>query len=448
MGCGKTRTLIEIVKHKKPDRVLILAPPITLDNWKREFVQYSDVDPENILVLYGSLFIRLHQLEHSRAGIVITNYESLIMDKLFEKLLKCKFDAVVLDESHKIKTHNSKRTKRVMKLGKQAKYRYCLTGTPILNTAGDIFPQITFLDGGKTFGEKYWQFRSEYYIDFNAYMPRQWYYPKWVMKPDTTYRINKLIEPISMRVMKSECLDLPDMVRQRVDCGLTDEQADVYRKLEKEFVADIGNSQVVTELELTKGLRLQQIVSGYCPDETGRIHEFQDNPRLEAMRDLLESLCPAHKVVVWGCFRENFRQLELLLTSLKLPFVTVHGGVSSKEQRDRCDRFEKDDKIRVLCGHPGSCGVGINLTSADYAIFYSRGFSLEHDLQAEARIHRGGCEKHESIVRIDLVTPHTVDEVILNALASKQNLSEAILQHAKLRKDQSWNLQLPNRLKV
>ena len=76
----------------------------------------------------------------------------------------------------------------------------------------------------------------------------------------------------------------------------------------------------------------------------------------------------------------------------------------------------------------GSGGIGINLVAASYAIFYSRSFSLEHDLQAEARNYRGGSERHTKITRIDIVARDTIDEHIQKALSDKQNISETLLK--------------------
>lgn len=438
-GTGKTSTLINILREKfqdetKPFRTLILCPPIVIENWKREFLLYSRVPEEKLFCLTGNALSRLKRIGAEDA-IYITNYQTLLMDAVYKKLLAFNFKAVVLDESHKIKTYNSKTTKKALVLGSQAQYRYCLSGTPILNTANDIFPQAQFLDRGLTFGTNYFHFRSEYFVDFNQNMPRHVYFPNWKMKPGSTWRINEAIRPFSRRVLKADCLDLPPLIRQRIDCPLTDEQAKVYHQLEKEFVAELGNGQVITDLELTKGLRLQQIVSGYVPNEQGVIHEFRPNPRLEAVRDLLEALAGGHKILIWASFRQNFQQLSQLVTSLGIPFVSVHGQIPPVQQREYIERFELHCPTRVLIGHPRSCGIGVNLTAADYSIFFSRGFSLEDDLQAEARNYRGGSERHQSIVRIDLTTPNTIDEVILTALAAKQSLSDAILKHLKHKKE-------------
>jgi SNF2 family DNA or RNA helicase len=285
-GTGKTSTLINILREKYPDearplRTLILCPPIVIDNWKREILKYSRIPEDKIVTVTGSAFRRLCATDFAQDAIYITNYQTLLMEKLYQRFLTFGFRAVVLDESHKIKSYNSKTTKRVQALGAKADYRYCLSGTPIVDKQGfDIWPQIFFLDRGQRLGKSFFNFRAEFYHDFNAGMPRHTYFPNWKIRPESKARINELISDISSRVEKKDCLDLPPLVRQRIDCELTDEQANVYRDLEKEFVANLGDSTVVADLELTKGLRLQQIVSGYCPTPTQKLTE--DHPPKKA----------------------------------------------------------------------------------------------------------------------------------------------------------------------
>ena len=60
-------------------------------------------------------------------------------------------------------------------------------------------------------------------------------------------------------------------------------------------------------------------------------------------------------------------------------------------------------------------------------IYFSKGYSLEHDLQSEARCHRGGSEIHQKITRIDLVTEGTIEEKVNEALANKLSMAELLL---------------------
>jgi SNF2 family DNA or RNA helicase len=101
--------------------------------------------------------------------------------------------------------------------------------------------------------------------------------------------------------------------------------------------------------------------------------------------------------------------------------------MTDKARQEAIDSFQNDPSVRVMIANPAAGGVGVTLTAASYMIYYSRDFSLENDLQSEARCHRGGSEAHEKITRIDIVAPGTIDEVILEALERKENLATKIL---------------------
>jgi SNF2 family DNA or RNA helicase len=162
--------------------------------------------------------------------------------------------------------------------------------------------------------------------------------------------------------------------------------------------------------------------------------EFTDNPRAQALSDILEDLTPHHKVIVWAVFKENYKQIREVLERLKLSYVEVHGEVSQKEKLNGVDKFNTDPTCRVFLGHPASGGIGINLVSASISVFYSRNFSLENDIQAEARNYRSGSEQHKKITRIDLVTPDTIDEEVLEALSQKKQIGESVLRAYAMRK--------------
>jgi SNF2 family DNA or RNA helicase len=112
---------------------------------------------------------------------------------------------------------------------------------------------------------------------------------------------------------------------------------------------------------------------------------------------------------------------------LKLKYVELTGETKNADKFKNMELFETDPSIKVLIGAPGAGGIGVNLVSAKYSIWYSRTFNLEQDLQAEARNHRGGSEIHDKVTRYDIVCKGTMDEVILQALYKKNQIKDEIL---------------------
>lgn len=450
MGTGKSRTTIEIIRRKCGEqkrlmRTLILAPKIVLKNWKNEFGMYSKINQGDILVLDKSGKNRANTLynacldqstnELNRGKIAITNYEAMEMDELVKVIKDWQPEILVCDEAHRLKNPQSKRAKIVVSISDLVSHVYILTGTPILNSPMDVFNQYRILDGGETFGKNFYAFRGRYFEDINSgWAGKQSYFPKWMPRAETYDQLNSLMYRKAIRVVKSECLDLPPLVRQTIEVEMSPVQKKMYKEMADEYVTFVEQQKqagepmaVVAQLAITKSLRLQQIVSGFAKDVSGVHHRISPCPRLDSLSDLVDDLCPSHKVIIWASFKENYAMIGEMLNKKKIPFVELHGEVPQKDRDENVRRFRQDGDCRVIIANQGAAGIGINLTEASYSIFYSRSFSLEHDLQAEARNYRGGSEIHSSITRIDLIAPGTIDELIAETLSKKQDVAHKIL---------------------
>ena len=430
MGVGKTLSCITILRHlytkyRRVLRTLILSPPITLVNWQREWEQGSKIGDKTIIA-HGPKKKRLEAI--GQKEIVITNYETLVMQDCLRKLLEWEPEVIVYDESSKIKEYKSKRTKAALKLSAQAKHRYILTGTPILNTPLDIFTQFKALDNGETFGSNFFSFRNTYLYDANSGMPRDKYFPNWKIRDGALEKINEKIYQKAHRVVKSECLDLPPLVKESVFVELSAEQRSAYNEMKKDFIAYVKGEACVATIALTKALKLMQITTGFAQISEKTQVEVDASPRISALKELLGTLAPNHKVVVWAVFKQNYISIRKVCDALKIKYVEIHGEISSKKKFEAVDKFNNDPDIRVLIGHPASAGIGITLTASDYSIYFSRNFSLENDLQSEARNYRAGSEIHQKVTRIDIIARDTIDELITKRLAEKLSIGEKVLK--------------------
>ena len=438
MGTGKTATAINILRikfaqDKKLLKTLILAPPITLENWKREWLAHSFLRAQDVHVLYGPIKKRIEKLRQIETGVVITNYQALALTRtgFAAELAEWGPACLVLDESHRCKG-NTQTTKSVFHISKGTRYRLLLTGTPILNTTMDIFHQYRILDHGKTFGKNFIWFREKYFRDLNKGMPPQKYFPNWQPIKEKYPELTKKIYWKAARVRKEECLDLPPLIKNSVYVEMSKDQEKAYKEMRDAFVAYIQSKYCVASLAITKALRLQQIISGFAATDDGGVVHFESNQRAEALRETIQKIGPMdHKIIIWAVFKDNYSAIRKVLEKDGINYVEIHGGITGKKKFEAVDAFNTDDSVRVIIGHPGSGGIGINLVAASHAIFYSRGFSLEHDLQAEARNYRGGSEQHDQITRIDLIAKDTIDERILEALEEKKKTAETVLDETQ-----------------
>lgn len=458
-GTGKTATAIHLLRNAMNKnvrflRTLVFCPQIVVPNWKDEIAKHSKIERTRVLLLgNGSAKQRQASFQewqgkHPNGFIAVLNYEALLMPALFKALKDWSPEVVIYDELHRLKSHDAQRSKLAFDLanphGKPRPIVMGLTGSPILNSPEDIFMQYKILDGGKTFGDNYHVFKRLYFVNRNAGAPSHVTWPKWEIKTlsrdgfDAVGTIRQKIAPSSMYVRKEDCLDLPPLVQQTIHVPLSKEQEKHYNEMKNDFITYTNSSACVASLAITKALRLSQIVSGYLPINysggTQTIGEtkdtpFEDSPRLDALSELLTDITPAHKVLVWAVWKSNYAQIKERLDKLKIKYVEVHGDIPNKKKFENVAAFNSDPSIRVFLGNPAAGGIGINLTCASYSIFYSRTTSLEQSIQAEARNYRHGSEVHEKITRIDLVSKGTIDEVIMDALARKEEVSFEILKN-------------------
>jgi SNF2 family DNA or RNA helicase len=389
-GVGKTGTAIHILRgqmnsHKRFLRTLILCPPIVRKNWVDELLLNSKIPRSKITILDGSGKHRLKTfLQKSlEPHIFISNFEALLMPDLYRALQVWQIEAFIADESHKLKSYSAKRSKlaeRLANAGPVIPYKQILTGTPVLKDPMDLYQQFLILDGGRTLGGNFFAFRARFFRDRNAGMPKQSYFPRWETMTlakdgyDALADLNQLIGPRSISVKKADCLDLPPLVRTTIKVPMSDEQARLYAEMKRDFITTINDKTCLATLAIVKGLRLQQICSGYIKTTDGEETTLEATPKMDALRELLETITPTGRVLVWACWRNNYEQIRQVCLSLGLGYVEIHGEVSEKDRDEAVRKIRFDPDTRVLIGHPGSGGIGLNLVEAQYSIFYSRIF--------------------------------------------------------------------------
>lgn len=440
-GVGKTLSMIRIIenlfdKYQRPLRTIIFSPVSVLGNWKAEFERYSSVDRASLYMVVGSRINRSKIIAEAQKsdGIIILNYEATQNKDILERLKIWEPEVLVADESQRCKSPTTVRSKNVTDLADIALHRYILTGTPVLNSMMDLFQQFRILDGGETFGKNFWVFRGKYFEDANVNWQGPQRFAKWVPRKGTLDEFNKKIDAVSVKVRKQDCLDLPPLIQKTIHVQLTRDQEKIYNQMRDEFIAFLEQDHkepkaVVSQFAMHKVLRLQQIVCGFVNADDGETVRFKKNPRLEVLSDLLNDICLYEKVIVWTHFQANQDDVVGVCKKLKLKHAELFGR--TKDKQNQINLFQENADVRVMVANQSAGGVGVNLQQASTAIYYSKGFGLEADLQSIARCYRGGSEIHSKITRIDLIAPGTIDQIITDALFSKKDISDRVMQLAK-----------------
>jgi SNF2 family DNA or RNA helicase len=362
--------------------------------------------------------------------------------KVAEKFLRTFNTHLVIDESSKIKHFSTQRTKYIIKLGKLAKYKTIATGTPVTQSPLDIFGQFMFLDEDILQTSSFFIFKARYaqLLDESSPILRHIMQRSGgrrapqVIATDKEGRplyknldeLQQLIAPHSFRVLKKDCLDLPDKVYQRRYFELAPEQKAVYKDIKENLRIEYGNGDFQAMSKLTAVLRLQQVTCGFIPSETGETPIFEkssQNPRIKTLVDLLEEV--SGKAIIWARFRKDIQMIYQALEE-EYPGQTVlyYGDVSSDDRAKAMKDFQEDSKIRFFVGTQAAGGTGLTLTAASTVVYYSNTFSLEDRLQSEDRAHRIG--QKNTVTYYDIEAVDTIDKRIIAALRMKKDVANLI----------------------
>ena len=331
---------------------------------------------------------------------------------------------MIVDESTTIKNRKAQRTKNLMTLTKYSRYRRILTGSPVTKSPMDLFSQCNFLDERALGYNSYFAFQSRYAVVQKRVMGARSF------QEITGYRrldeLNEKLFEFSTRVLKEECLDLPEKVYIKREVELTDEQAKVYTQMKKLALAQMeGGDLATTESVLTQIMRLQQICCGFFQPDVGKIQPLKNN-RLNELMSITDEL--QGKAIIWASYTHDIQQIADTLRDRFGPdSVALYYGETPQDKRQEIvERFQDvNNPLRFFVGQPRTGGYGITLTAANTVIYYSNSYDLEIRLQSEDRAHRIG--QKNIVTYIDLVSPDTIDEKVLGALRQKINLAEQVL---------------------
>jgi SNF2 family DNA or RNA helicase len=423
MGTGKSLTALAIAGRRYLDgqikKLLIVCPTSIMFVWHDEFEKFANF-PYSLLVLDGPVQKRIERLQEFKGEglqVAVINYESVW--RMEDELRRWEPDMIISDESQRIKTPSAQQSKAMHRLGKIAKYRMILTGTPVTQGPLDFFSQYKFLDP-TIFGNSFYAFRARYAV-MGGYENRQ------VVRYQNLPELIEKAHSIAFRVTKAEALDLPEQIDQIRYCELEPKATRIYEQMRRECIAELENEKVVTAANvLSKLLRLQQITGGFLGDGEGGVQKVS-NAKLDVLREILEDIVidNGKKVVIFARFRPEIAAIEKLLTDMALHYGTITGDTPMKERGEKVHAFQTGASINVFVAQLQTAGLGITLSAADTAVFYSLDFSFANYDQARARLHRIG--QKNNVTNIHIIAKGTVDEKVMKALAKKKNLADLVV---------------------
>ena len=239
-------------------------------------------------------------------------------------------------------------------------------------------------------------------------------------------KLNALIAPHSFRVLKKDCLDLPEKIYKTAYFRLTKEQREIYDKVESEYrLMFQGNETVISKLSV--GMKLAQITSGYFlhPDQEEPVRIPGGSPKLELLKERVVAATEnGQKVIVWARFQVQIDDIVRTLRHEGLEVVQYDGRIGRQERLANLDAF-KNGTADVFVGNQKAGGTGITIVESHNVVYFSNDFNAGDRWQSEDRAHRIG--QKEDVLYTDLIAIDTIDGAIVGALVEKKNISEAVL---------------------
>ena len=412
-GTGKTLPslvrVLHLIESAKIHNALVVAPKSALGAWERDIEKFEPQEQDQL-----------------KKAITLVNYDK-IWRKGHQSPYYKKWDCIILDEAHYIKNRTSQRSKFLLELSSQAKYKYILTGTPISNgQLENIWSLYCFLDSriekGRIYSNifkealkkhiqepkgSYYEFQDRYCILNRYFKPTKYVHVR---------ELQKIINAHSYRIRKEDCLDLPDKLPDEIIKVDLQEKA-LYKKMRD--TSALLEYEILAENPLSRLVKLRQLASGFIQTEDG-LKELKTE-KINILQELIERYPEDKKLVIFAEFKHSIATIEKLLQKLNISFITLDGA-----QKDKTiwRQFQTDKKIRIIVCQYQTANAGIDLFASDTIIYFEptlRSVVLE---QSRDRIHRKGQTRACSYIH--LLTKGTVEVDIYRALANYADFGEKL----------------------
>ena len=348
MGTGKTKVAIDtlgaLYETGRVEAALVIAPKGVYANWvNKEIPQHLPDRIERKVVLWQPNVTQKFKAElrdvatRKASGVLrifVMNTEALSTKKgkdVANRFLDLNQDSfVVVDESTSIKNRSAQRTKNIIALGKKAKYRRILTGSPITKNPMDLFSQCGFL-GAKLLGfDSYYAFQGRYaQLQSRKFGARSF---QQIVGYRNLNELNKKLDCFSHRVLKEDCLDLPDKIYTQRTVELTKEQKNAYEQMKQFALAMLERGELsTTQSVLTQIMRLQEICCGHLRTDDGEIQALPSN-RMNEMLEVISEMMG--KVIIWASYVYDIQAIEQTLKDTYGPrsVATFYGATPQKTE--------------------------------------------------------------------------------------------------------------------
>jgi len=441
MGTGKSKVLIDnmgmLYLDGQIDFALVIAPKGVYRNWvAKEIPEHMSDDIPHRVIRWVSgpnkkQKEEMRSVQDKFEGLTIfvmnvESYSSLKGQKAGQWMARAlgARGMIAIDESTTIKNHKAKRTKSLMKIAAGFKYRRLLTGSPVTKSPMDIYSQCEFLRPGLLGFESYYAFQGRYAVVQRRTMGQAAF--QQIVGFRNLDELTQRIDMFSFRVLKKDCLDLPDKIYTARYVGMTTQQFEMYEQIRRHAMVLLDSGEMSTApAVITQMLRLQQIMSGHLKTDEGDMLYFPSK-RMDALEEIINE--HDGKAIIWSRFRYDIISITEMLNKKfgQGCAVSYFGDTSDDDRAAAVVNFQDPNHpLKFFVGNPATAGYGLTLTEANLVVYYANDFNLETRIQSEDRAHRIG--QKNNVTYIDLICEGSIDERIVKALRTKIDIGAKVL---------------------
>lgn len=416
LDCGLGKTIItltalqELFDANKITRVLVVGPPRVISTgWPDEIERWEHLKGLSYSVAAGTPSQRKTAVAEGTQIVLIgrDNLSWLVNERLYGS-----FDCLVIDELSGFKAYNSQRSKAVYKMQPNMKRVIGLTGTPASNGLMDLFAEFKALDGGVRLGRYITKFRETY---FRPGWGNGTIVYNYIPLPDAEERIYDRIADITVSMKALDYLKMPELLSLRTPVSMDADERRLYREMKHDMIIELDGEEIDAKNAASLCGKLSQMANGALYKDDG-LHSFVriHDRKLDALEDLIES-ANGKPVMVAYWYKHDLQRI-------RERFPIAHEIKTTDDIRNW-----NNGRLQVALIHPASAGHGLNLQAGgNVLIWFGLTWSLELYQQTNARLWRQG-QKAETVVIQHIVTRGTVDERIMEALASKDATQAALI---------------------
>ena len=397
MGAMKTASALWaadwLMQQGTIKKAMILAPLSTLDRvWMQEI--FDVLMHRRAAIVHGSREDRKKALA-TNVDFYIMNHDAVKIKEITELIRKrADIDLIIVDEGSKFRNHSTDKYKGLVRLLRDDMRLWWLTGTPCPTAPTDAWSQAKIVNPTSV---------PQYFGSFKRQTMMQMTPFKWAPRNDSYKLAWQAMQP-AIRFLKKDCIDLPPMVTEDRQAGLSPEQKAAFKDMRNNMYLDYmrdqqTGAQITAVNAADKLTKLRQILCGAVRDPaTGEYITLPHAPRLRVLTETIEEA--AAKVLIIVPFKGIIYDLEKDLAVTGKSVAVLNGDVPIKA-RDRIltDFKTQTDPHMLLC-HPAVMAHGLNLTEADMLIFYAPIFSNDDFEQVKQRFNRAGQTRKMTLVRI------------------------------------------------